>query len=70
MRNWSVDLKKLKKDKEAYKIWRLEQLINFGVDKEKLNKKVLSKYLPRLNIDPYKRKLLELVLNETKKHSR
>ncbi|MGC8981440.1 MAG: hypothetical protein ACP5JU_00610 [Minisyncoccia bacterium] len=70
MRNWSVNLKELKKDKKAYKIWKLEQLINFGVDKEKLSKRDLLKYLHRLNVDPYKRKLLELVLNERKKRSK
>ncbi len=70
MKNWSVDLKELKKDKEAYKIWKLEQLINFGIDKEKLRKKELLKYLPKLKIDPYKKRLLELVLNERKKHSK
>ncbi|GIW66747.1 MAG: hypothetical protein KatS3mg095_0645 [Candidatus Parcubacteria bacterium] len=69
MKNWSVNLRELKKDKEAYKIWRLEQLINFGVDKEKLSKKDLLKYLSRLNIDPYKKKLLELVIYGKKRHS-
>ena len=39
MYNWSVDEKQFKKaDPEAYKLWRLEQMINFGTGEEKLNK--------------------------------
>ena len=37
MYNWSVDEKKFKKeDPEGYRLWRLVQLINYGLAGEKL----------------------------------
>ncbi len=43
MYNWSTDEKKFKKDYPAdYKVWRLLQLINYGLDGEKLNLKFLK----------------------------
>jgi len=62
MRNWTVDIKKLKKDKEKYAIWRLEQMVNFGLGKEKLNRNSLIKYWPKLDIDSKKKKYLSLLL--------
>ena len=61
MYNWSVDLKKIKKYPEKYKIWKLEQLINFGLGKEKLKKTDLKKYLKKLKIDSQKRKYLKFL---------
>ncbi len=66
MRNWSTDTKVLKRDKPGYKKWRLEQLINFGLDGEKLSMKQLKEFLPELNIDPARRAYLELLLNGNK----
>jgi len=63
MRNWSVDAEFLSKFPEKYTIWKLEQLINFGLGKDRLSRAKLIKYLPRLGIDPKKRKYLEFVLN-------
>ena len=35
MYNWSVDEKNFKKeDPQGYKIWKLEQLINYGLGEE------------------------------------
>lgn len=64
MNNWSVDTKFLKKYPEKYKIWRLEQLINFGLGKEKLKQKDLENYWQAVKdrIDPYKRRYLEYIL--------
>ena len=64
MKNWSVDEKQLQKNPEKYQIWRLEQLINFGLDDEKLDKAQLIRYWPqlRVNIDPYKKRFLEYLL--------
>jgi len=44
MYNWSTDEKYLKKFPEEYKKWRLLQLINYGLDGEKLNLMELKKY--------------------------
>ena len=62
MNNWSTDLSRLNKDKKAKEIWRLEQLINFGLDGGKLNAKLLRKYWDRLSIDQGKRRYLEGLL--------
>ena len=38
MYNWSVDEKAMKKaDPEKYEIWRLEQMVNYGTEGEKLD---------------------------------
>ncbi|PIS15258.1 hypothetical protein COT63_00950 [Candidatus Shapirobacteria bacterium CG09_land_8_20_14_0_10_38_17] len=63
MYNWSTDINTLKKYPQQYTIWRLEQLINFGLGKEKLNKSELKKYFNKLNIDPQKKEYLRLLLS-------
>ena len=65
MHNWSTDEKKLKKDPEKYAIWRLEQLVNFGIGEEKLKISELKKYWSRLSLDPARRKFLELFIHES-----
>lgn len=62
MRNWSTDTKILKKDKKKYAIWRLEQLVNFGLGKEKLDKKQLKKNWGLLHLDPRKKSFLKTLL--------
>ena len=63
MKNWSVDAKFLSKYPKKYTLWKLEQLINFGLGKEKLSRIQLKKHLSKLNIDPQKRKYLKFLLN-------
>lgn len=58
MYNWSTDTKALKKDPEKYIIWKLEQMINFGLNGKKLDKKQLVKYWDKLEIDTKRKKLL------------
>ena len=65
MYNWSVDENKLKKYPEKYAIWRLEQLLNFGLNGEKIEKSALIKYLPNLNIDPSRREFINFLLYGT-----
>lgn len=62
MHNWSVDTTELKKDSQKYVIWRLEQLVNFGLDGEKLDRLELKKYWPLLNLDVNKKKYLSFIL--------
>ena len=62
MYNWTVDLQQLKKDKKQFAIWKLEQLVNFGLNGEKLNIADLKKYWSILNLDPIKKKSLSLFL--------
>ena len=40
MYNWNTDTKELEKNPEEYTIWKLEQLINYGLDGEKLNRNI------------------------------
>lgn len=62
MRNWSVDIKELKKDRNKYAVWRLEQQVNFGLGGKKIDKLQLKKYWPRLNLDAKKKRFLSLLL--------
>ncbi len=62
MKNWSTDIKRLKKDDKSYAIWKLNQLINFGSDKEKLSEKELKQYWQELSIDQFKRAFLNLLI--------
>lgn len=64
MYNWSVDEKKLSKDPEKYAIWKLEQMVNFGLGENKLNYNELKKYWNKIQIDPARKRFLELILNE------
>ena len=63
MKNWSTNTKELIKDKDGFAIWRLEQLINFGIGKEKLRISELKKYWDVIDIDLSKKKFLALFLN-------
>ena len=60
MKNWSTNTKKLRKNKDKFAIWKLEQLVNFGLGKKKIKKSELKKYWNAINIDPLKRKFLSL----------
>lgn len=64
MYNWTVDEKKLGKNIEKYAIWKLEQLVNFGLNGEKIKKKELKKYWSKLQIDPARKNFLQLLLHE------
>lgn len=62
MKNWSTDEKKLKKNPEKYAIWKLEQMVNFGLGGGKLRASELKKYWSKIVIDPARRKFLEILL--------
>ncbi|MDH7475959.1 MAG: hypothetical protein QHH09_00610 [Microgenomates group bacterium] len=62
MYNWSTDTKRLKKNAKQYTIWRLEQLINYGLRDEKINGKELRQNFSSLNIDPDKKTFLKFIL--------
>lgn len=62
MNNWSTDINELSKYPEKYAIWKLEQLINFGLNGQKLKVSELKKYFSRLKIDPQKKKYLEFLI--------
>lgn len=64
MYNWSTDEKQFKKYKEKYSIWKLEQMVNFGLGGKKLKADLLKKHWKQINIDPYRRQFLKSILYE------
>ena len=65
MFNWNVDEERFKKeDPKGYKLWRLTQLINYGLDGEKLDRNEVKKAWTKIeeNLDPYKKRLLKFLL--------
>ncbi len=62
MNNWSTDEKLLKKNPTKYNLWKLEQLINFGLGDEKLSLPNFKKNLSKLSIDPLKRRYLKFLI--------
>lgn len=66
MYNWSTDTRVLKTDIEKYKIWKLEQLINFGLGGKKIKESELRKYWPRLQLDPARKFFLSFLLHGKK----
>jgi hypothetical protein len=64
MYNWTTDEKKLKKNKEKYAIWKLEQMANFGLNGGKIKIKELRRYWNKLQLDPSRKRFLRLLLHE------
>lgn len=64
MYNWSTDTSKLAKNKDKFIIWKLEQLINFGLNGRLLSRAELTKFLPVLDIDPQKKIYLQFLLSK------
>ena len=62
MYNWSTDTSLLKKDKKKYTLWKLEQLVNFGLDGERLSASELRSHWSRLQLDPAKKAFLKILL--------
>ena len=62
MKNWAVATKILAKDPKQYQIWRLEQIINYGLDGQKLYRPFLKENLDKLAIDPQKKEYLKFLL--------
>ena len=65
MYNWSTDEKEFKKrDPEGYRLWRLVQLINYGLDGEKLDEAEVKAAWPKIkdSLDPYKMRYFEFLL--------
>ena len=63
MRNWSTDITQLKKNPEKLAIWKLEQMVNFGLQGKKLSRKLLKKYWDKITIDPSRRHYLRYLLD-------
>ncbi len=66
MYNWNTNIAALRKKPEKFKIWQLEQSINFGLNGKKLNKKEVKKYFPKLKLDSSRAKFIQLLLHDHK----
>jgi hypothetical protein len=62
MFNWNTDTSAWDKKSDSYKVWRLEQLINFGLNGEKLDIKDVKKYWNKIETDSTTRKFLKLII--------
>lgn len=65
MINWNTDEKRLKRlHPKEYKLWRLTQLINYGLEGEKLDEKEVRAAWPKIkdSLAINKRKTLEFLL--------
>ena len=65
MYNWSTDEEKLKKENPGgYRVWRVTQLINYGLADEKLDRREVKDIWPKIKdkLDPYKARALEYLL--------
>ncbi len=72
MRNWSTDTIKMdfKKDPKAEK-WRVEQLLNFGMDEgDVISVKYLRENLNKLNIKDDMRDYLKFIVSDGSKGKR
>lgn len=59
---WDYNKKEYTKQAKKDPIWRLERLINFGLGKEKIDRKLLEKHIYELKIPENRRAFLELLL--------
>lgn len=65
MINWSTDEKEFKKtNPKEYKLWKITQLINYGLDGGKLDRNEVVKAWPNISdrLDPYKKRAMEYLL--------
>lgn len=69
MINWSTDEESFKKnDPKGYRLWRLTQLINYGLEGEKLSEKEVKLAWPKIkdSLDPHKVAYFEYLLWDKK----
>jgi hypothetical protein len=59
---WDYDQQAAARQGKADPVWKLERMINYGLDGERIDRRLLEKYLPVLNISADKRAFLELIL--------
>ena len=60
MYNWNT--KPDRKNTPSYTIWKLNQMINFGLGKGKLRETEVKKYWKMLTIDPLRKAFLKYII--------
>jgi hypothetical protein len=63
MRNWNTDTSSFNSSKDK-RLWELSQLINYGLDGEKLNRKELEENWPSLKpqLDQERARMIEYMI--------
>jgi hypothetical protein len=66
MYNWNTNISNWNKKSDSYQAWRLEQMINYGLDGKKIDETKLRKYWPKIksNLDPYRARMIEYMIWE------
>ena len=59
---WDYTKTEYEKQAAADPIWKLERLINYGLEEEKIDRELLKQFLPKLRIPENRRDFLELLL--------
>lgn len=59
---WDYTKTEYEKQAKYDTVWRLERLINYGLNEERLHRELLKQYLAQLNIPEDRRAFLELLL--------
>lgn len=62
MYNWNTDLSSFDKKSPEFTIWKLNQLINFGLNGEKINFNLVKKYWGELSLDKNRKKFLRALI--------
>lgn len=62
MYNWNTDLSSFDKKSPEFTIWKLNQLINFGLNGEKINFNLVKKYWGELSLDTNRKKFLRALI--------
>ncbi|OGE76501.1 MAG: hypothetical protein A3C85_03690 [Candidatus Doudnabacteria bacterium RIFCSPHIGHO2_02_FULL_48_21] len=63
MYNWSTDETKLGDDPQKKTIWKIQQMVNFGLNGEKISEKKLREFWNVLEIDKSRRNFLNMLLH-------
>ncbi len=62
MYNWNTDISVFKKSDEKFIIWKLSQMINYGLGNEKLNLNLVKKFWKNLDLDSKRKKFLMYII--------
>lgn len=62
MYNWNTVIDRQFKKNENFLVWKLNQLINFGLNGEKLDLSLTKKYWSKLSLDPQRKSFLRLLI--------
>lgn len=62
MYNWNTDISSFDKKSPEYTIWKLNQLINYGLNGEKINFDLARKYWRKLSLDLERKKFLKALI--------